>query len=391
VAPRKLAYALLVVFALLTSQISAAYAVAVLLLLVWTADVVRARRPPESLRSPFVFLLGVFALLTTLSALFSRDPAVSVWHLPGLGLLLVVPIGMDLCDDVPKARLVFLALSASGTILALLGIWQFLHGGNHLNNRIRGTLSHYMTFSGLTMIAACLLLGMALEERGRWRLLGLLCVVPFGSVLLTYTRGAYVGILAALAVYAAVRRPRALIPLAAVLVAVFFLAPPEIRGRILSITDLADRTNRDRIAMAHAAARIVRDYPIFGLGPEMVSLYYPLYRDPDAPRWRVPHLHNNALQIAAMSGVFAAAAYLAIVGLFLARTVVLVRRERRTDRAALWAGALLAGVALAVAGLFEYNFGDTEVEMATLLVFAAPFSGAAGAESAAGASGLESP
>jgi O-antigen ligase len=238
-------------------------------------------------------------------------------------------------------------------------------------------MSHYMTYSGLLMIAACLLLGFALEEKGRWRALGLACLLPFAAVLLTYTRGAYVGILVALLFYAAVRRPRALLLLAPALLAVFFLAPPEIRERIRSITDLSDRTNRDRIAMARAGARIVRDYPVLGLGPDMVQAYYPLYRDPDAPRWRVPHLHNNVLQIAASSGVFAAAAYLALAALFLWRAARLLRRERRPERAAIWAGALLAGTALTAAGLFEYNFGDTEVQMATLLVFAIPFSGAA--------------
>jgi O-antigen ligase len=106
----------------------------------------------------------------------------------------------------------------------------------------------------------------------------------------------------------------------------------------------------------------------------MVQRYYPLYRDEDAPQWHVPHLHNNTLQIAAANGLFAAAAYLAFMALFFARTIVLLRRERRPDRAALLAGALLAGTALFVAGFFEYNFGDTEVEMASLLVFAVPFS-----------------
>ena len=374
---RGLAFGLLLVFALLTSQISAAYIAAVLLLLVWTAEVVRERRFPDVLRSPFVFLFFVLAALVVLSAVFSRDPAVSSRHLPGLALFLLVPITMDLADTTARARQIFLALSASGCALALVGIWQFWNGGDALDNRIRATLSHYMTFSGLTMVGACLLLGLALEERGRRRALGLACVLPFAAVLLTYTRGAYVGILAALLAYAVVRRPRALLILAPALLAVFFLAPPEIRERIRSIPDLSDRTNRDRIAMARAGARMVADSPVFGLGPDLVPSFYPLYRDPDAPRWRVPHLHNNVLQIAAANGVFAAAAYLAIVALFLARVVFLLRRETRPGRAALWAGALLAGTALFAAGLFEYNFGDTEVEMATLLVFAVPFSKAA--------------
>jgi O-antigen ligase len=374
---RRLAFALLLLFAFLTPAISAAYVTFGLLAAIWVAGAYRDGRLVEALRSPFVFVAGLFALFTVLSAAFSRDPAVSVRHLPGLLLLLMLPITMDLVDTTPRARAVLLALSASGCALALLGVWQFRHGGNDLENRIRGTLSHYMTFSGLAMIAACLLLGFALEGRGVWRLTGLAFTLPLSAVLLTFTRGAYVGMVAALLLFLAVRRPRGLLWLVPALIAVFLLAPSEIRGRIRSTVDLSDRTNRDRIAMLHAGSRIVADYPLFGLGPDMVEPYYPLYRDPDAPRWRVPHLHNNAIQIAAANGVFALCAYLALFGLFLARSIVLVRRERRPARAAIWSGVLLAGTALTVAGLFEYNFGDTEVEMATLLVMAVPFSKAA--------------
>jgi O-antigen ligase len=332
------------------------------------------------MRSPFVFLFGVLALLTALSAVFSTDVLVSSRHLAGLSLLLIVPITMDLVDSAARARAVCLALALSGVLLGLFGIWQFLHGGDDLENRIRGTLSHYMTFAGLEAIAGCLLLGIALEERGRRRWLGALAAIPLAAVLMTYTRGAYVGIVAALLAYLAVRRPRGLLVLAPAVVAIFLLAPPEIRARIRSIADLSDTTNRDRIAMARAGARIVADRPIFGLGPDMVRPYYPLYRDPDAPRWEVPHLHNNVIQIAAAHGVFAAAAYLAIVAVFFARSVRRLRLESDPTRAAVWAGALLAGAALTVAGLFEYNFGDTEVEIATLLVFALPFSAASRVE-----------
>jgi O-antigen ligase len=371
---RRLAFGLLLLFAFLTPAISFAYVAFGLLTAVCAAGAYREGRLGETLRSPFVFVAGLLALFTVLSAVFSRDPAVSVRHLPGLLLLLLLPITMDLVDATPRARAVLLMLSASGCVLALLGIWQFWHGGNDLENRIRGTLSHYMTFSGLTMLAACLLLGFALEGRGVWRLTGLAFVLPLSAVLLTFTRGTYVGMVAALLLFLAVRRPRGFLWLVPALIAVFLLVPSEIRGRIRSTVDLSDRTNRDRIAMLHAGSRIVADYPLFGLGPDMVEPYYPLYRDADAPRWRVPHLHNNAIQIAAANGIFALGAYLALVGLFLARSIVLVRRERQPARAAIWSGVLLAGTALTVAGLFEYNFGDTEVEMATLLVMAVPFS-----------------
>ncbi|HEX4439734.1 MAG TPA: O-antigen ligase family protein [Thermoanaerobaculia bacterium] len=371
------AFALLAVLAFIPSLISPAYAVAGLLLVAWITALRREERSPESLRSPFVFLFGVLALLTALSAAFSTDPSISVRHLAGLSLLLIVPITMDLVDGEGRARTICLALALSGVIEGAAGIWQFLHGGDDLDNRIRGSLSHYMTFAGLEAVSGCLLLGIALEERGRRRWLGALAVIPLAAVLLTYTRGAYVGIVAALLLYVAVRRPKGLLLLAPAVIAVFLLAPPEIRQRIRSIADLSDTTNRDRFAMARAGARMVRDRPVFGLGPDMVQPFYPLYRDPDAPRWTVPHLHDNVIQIAAAHGIFAAAAYLAIVAVFFVRTVRKLRGESAPGRAAVWAGALLAGAALTVFGLFEYNFGDTEVEIATLLVFALPFSAAA--------------
>jgi O-antigen ligase len=201
-------------------------------------------------------------------------------------------------------------------------------------------------------------------------------VIPFSAMILTFTRNAYVGTLAALALYFLVRKPKGLLFLVPALLVLFFLVPPPIRARISSIASLNERTNRDRIAMVHAGLRMIREAPLFGVGPEMVKRYYPLYRDSDAPQWHVPHLHNNILQIAASNGIPAVAAYLALMALFFAKTVVQLRREARPDRAALLAGALLAGTALFVAGFFEYNFGDTEVEMATLLVLAVPFSNA---------------
>jgi O-antigen ligase len=371
---RKTLFPLLVVFAFLTFQISPAYIVAGLLLLFWLVDVARRRRWSAVLARPEVGLLGLQVLFIALSTLFSRDPAASARHLAGVSLFLMFPIAIDLLDSPERARAVFLALGSSGVLLALIGFWQFAHGGDDLENRIMATLSHWMTYSGLTMIAGCVLLGLAFEEKGRWRWIGMLGLLPLAAMLLTFTRNAYVGALVAVTLYLAIRRPRGLVLLVPALALVFFLSPGPIRARILSIASLEDITNRDRISMLHAGKRMIADSPLFGIGPEMVRRYYPLYRDPDAAQWHVPHLHNNTLQIAAANGVFAALAYLALMALFFVRTVRLLRREQRPLPAALLAGALMAGVALFVAGFFEYNWGDTEVEMATLLVMAVPFS-----------------
>ncbi|HKD20219.1 MAG TPA: O-antigen ligase family protein [Thermoanaerobaculia bacterium] len=373
------AFGLLCLFAFLTPFIAPAYIVTGPLLIAWILELRREPRRLDCFRSPFVFLFVLLALLTILSAIFSRDPAASSHHLGGLGLFLLVPATMDLVDGPSRARTLVLWLSASAVALSVYGIWQFLHGGDDLQSRIRATLSHYMTFSGIALLSACMLLGFAFEEKGRRRAIGLLAILPLTAVLLTFTRNAYVGIVVALVLYGAVRRPKLLPAVAAALVLVYVAAPREIRDRIRSTADLSDATNRDRIAMVHAGARMVAENPVFGLGADMVEPYYPLYRDPDAPRWSVPHLHDNVVQLAAGNGLFAAGAYLAIVAVFLATAITKLRRGDDPARSAIWAGALLAGAAITIAGFFEYNFGDTEVEMATLLILALPFSRAANA------------
>jgi O-antigen ligase len=277
-------------------------------------------------------------------------------------------------DTVRRARAIILAVAASGTGMALFGLAQLARRGPDLQNRIHANLSHYMTLSGLTLLAGCILLAFLFEGRGRLRWLSAAAVIPFSAMIFTLTRGAYVGAVAAVTAYLALRRPRGLLLVAPALVAVFLLLPPDVRHRALSIADPTDTTNRDRIAMARAGGRMIADRPIFGVGPELVKPYYTLYRDPDAPRWRVPHLHDNVIQIAAASGVFAAAAYLALLVLFFARVAALLRTSLSADRGVVAAAAFLAVAAASVAGLFEYNFGDKEVLMATLPRLALPFS-----------------
>jgi len=385
VAVRKALFPLLVAFVLLSSQISIGYILFVALVASWLATGWRRESVRRALAHPLTALAGAFALLIVLSVVFSLDPRASVRALPGLSLLLLVPITIDLVDSLRRARTILFAGAASGTAMALFGLAQLARGGPDLENRIRGNLSHYMTLSGLTLLGGCILLAFLFEGRGRERWLGAAAVIPFSAMVFTLTRGAYVGAVAAVTAYLVLRRPRGLLLVAPALVAVFLLLPPDVRHRAASIADPTDRTNRDRIAMARAGGRMIADRPVFGVGPELVKPYYTLYRDPDAPRWRVPHLHDNVIQIAAASGVFAAAAYLALLGLFFARVAALLRVRRgrnadltpaadQTHRDLVAAAAFLSVAAVSVAGLFEYNFGDKEVLMATLPLLALPFS-----------------
>jgi O-antigen ligase len=172
---------------------------------------------------------------------------------------------------------------------------------------------------------------------------------------------------AAAVLYAEGLRLFAVIPIvAAVFVA---LAPGQIAQRFVSMFDLKDPTNRDRVAMMHEGERMVRAHPLVGVGPNMVLRLYADYRGPDAVEKINPHLHNVPLQIAAERGLPALAIWLWFVT---ALVRDLWQRFRRGENAFLSAAALACVTALLTAGLFEYNFGDSEVLMLFLIVVTLP-------------------
>jgi O-antigen ligase len=86
-----------------------------------------------------------------------------------------------------------------------------------------------------------------------------------------------------------------------------------------------------------------------------------------------PHLHNVPVQIAAERGLPALAIWLWFIVVL---TTDLVRRFRTDPHRVLPAAALAAVVAMLAAGLFEYNFGDSEFLMLFLLVVTLPFAAA---------------
>ena len=160
----------------------------------------------------------------------------------------------------------------------------------------------------------------------------------------------------------------ALLPI--VLAVAVALAPALVAKRFASLFDMNDATTRDRVAMLHVGERMVRDRPLTGVGPNMVERLYPQYRGPDAVKAVNPHLHNVPLQIAAERGLPALAIWIWFVA---ALVTDLWRRFAAGGQMRFLSAAALAAVtAVLTAGLFEYNFGDSEVLMLFLILVTLP-------------------
>jgi O-antigen ligase len=387
----------------------------------------RTRLGSTPLDTPLVAL----AVWTLLAASFASDPPRSHEDAKKLVLYALFYLGIEVLSRGARRERILPAVLLGGLALATLMVLQHhLLGFDDLNRRPHGFLGHYMSAAGVTMCV--LLLAVArlvfgerpsLRLRDAW-LAGLvlagvgvvaaadgsshgqlatrlfvaglvalaatvalappeavrgaetalpIAVVPIASwaLVVSQTRSAWIGVLLGLGFIFFLRTPKLLLVLGAVVAAVILLRPSEITERLT----VEDASSVDRYYMWQAGIDMVLDRPVFGQGPGMVEVVYPRYRWPEAKNPRQPHLHNNPLEIAAERG-------LPGLAFFLWWTVILFTVALREARRAAaerpspgWSaiGALAALAAVFVAGLFEYNLGDSEVLMLALLLTAVPF------------------
>lgn len=327
----------------------------------------------ERFSAPYVFWpLVAYAAATLVSTAFSPDPRVSLLPCKQMVLFLLVPLVYRFAAGT-RATLMVTVIVTFAAASAAVGIVQYaiLHYDN-LGQRPQGTLGHYMTYSGLLM----LVIGAALArilfgQRDRaWAAVVMPALAV--AVVLTFTRTAVVGACAAAALLLMLKDFR-LVAVLPILAAIFLaVAPSALTTRFVSTFNLKDPTNHDRIAMLREGEHMIRDHPVVGIGPNMVERLYAQYRVPDAVNAINPHLHNVPMQIAAERGLPALAIWIWFI---VALAAACARRFRRgaPDVRFLAASALATIVAMLAAGMFEYNFGDSEFLMLFLILVTLPF------------------
>lgn len=332
-------------------------------------------RRQRSFQVPLFFWpLVVYSLLSLVASTLSVNPAISWRDSRELLIFLLIPATMISVNSTHYLQKVSQVIFASGIINFFYSLIFYLISGQR-GTRLRGFMGHYMTEAGLLMLLIIFSVAQCLyrREKKRW----LWAALALGSgylLLLTLTRNAWLGVAAALILLLALWKPLALICLPFLLSTIYFLSPVEVKRRISLTFNFYSPSNRQRIEYYQAGLKIIRDYPLFGCGPDTVELVFqhPKYGLSLQAKRNV-HLHNNLLQIAAERGLPALFAWLTfIVGTF---WLLLKKWSICSSGGLPWVAASLACLlALFVAGLFEYNFGDSEVVMFFLILLTLPFS-----------------
>jgi O-antigen ligase len=124
---------------------------------------------------------------------------------------------------------------------------------------------------------------------------------------------------------------------------------PEISPRFSDVQLTAGAAGR--AGTVSDSMRIVRDFPLFGVGLDGFQYIFPVYRSYGG--WLLTHVHNDYVELAVEAGVPALVFALLLIGILYVRAVSSFRKPRKT-RTLLW-GFLVATTALLIHSSVDFN------------------------------------
>jgi len=328
----------------------------------------------------FGSVMAVFAVFLFLvgSTVSSVDPARSLYNLViWCFYLLFFFLAADSSLRGRAENMVWPFLTGA-TLAGLVGIYQKLTGWRPAKSwldktfedeivRMVGTFSNPTFFAEMLGLALPLTLALLLRNKD-WRdrliLMGFAAVQGLAMVL-TYSRGAWLGLIVSFCVVAVLYERRLLLLGMALAVVVFAVAPDVLLGRLVSSFSLTDSSNNYRLfiwrgSIAMMKANLIRGV---GLGAESFSKVYPEYMIVQTP---APHAHSTYMEVLIETGLFGflAMAWFFVTWAFDSLRAVFSGKGPGSSR---WAEiGILAGVVGAVGGhmlqgVIEYTWYSPRV------------------------------
>ncbi|TET68300.1 MAG: O-antigen ligase family protein, partial [Candidatus Aminicenantes bacterium] len=322
----------------------------------------------------FFWPLLAYIFLSLISALLSVNQKVSFKDSKELLLFLIVPIVYLGFTEIKILKNANVALLISGYASSLYVIYTYFFETARPYLRATGFVGQKMTQGGLLMLFCCMALSIFLFSKEKIRFLwGAAFLVALFALILTQTRSSWIALVFCAVLILLFYKPKTLIIIPFALVLFYFISPKWIKERTLSIFSLKSKSDQPRIEYIKAGIEIIKDYPFFGTGPDTVDIVFqnPKYGLSELARKNV-HLHNNILQTAAERGIPTLIAWLAFIFLTFLSLFKLLKNKDPTLHA-FTVAALGALIGLFIAGLFEYNFADSEITALFLYMITIPF------------------
>ena len=344
-------------------------------------------------RWPLKIPFALFTLACMVAVVDAYDVGYSYKSLKKLLEILIFFWAVNCIRESRLRNSLIALLIVSATLAGLLGFYQAWETTVTIETRVEGTMSVYMTFAGLLMMAGMIALARVLFLRSiepwAWMALGVIAI----CLLLTLTRQAWFGSLTGALFLLSIWRKKFLLVFPVLIITLALLSSENVRSNIqkftppkdgsfmehlifrtLRIVDGKDETLRIRIALWHGGWEIFKDNPLTGCGFRCVDLVHSKYPDPTGHIKALRGMHNNFIQLAVDTGILGLMTWLGIwVCFYLSLYKKIVSDEASLPDQWIVLGSAAAVIAFLSGGFFETNFYDSEVASLLFFIMSLPF------------------
>lgn len=324
----------------------------------------------------------LFMISAGIAAAFSVARAESLKALPlYVAYFMIFYCASVLFRDSKTIKTVLAFLVISVMMISLLGIYQYffvkvptaeawvdVKQFPELATRVYATLENPNVLGEYLGLAIPLLLGLFWAS-GKFRQKFLLTIVLGISTLclvLTFSRGAWLGLAVAVLAFALIKEPKLLILLLILAILAPMFLPSVVTNRIASIGSLEDSSNAYRITIWIAALRMMKNYWLNGVGLGSTA-FARVYRDYMIAGASAIHAHNLYLEVGLEMGILGLFALLWMA--FRGFSEALIYVESNSKMSFVLAGIVAGLVGHLFHGLFDYVWYSPRIVMAFWMYF----------------------
>ena len=344
-------------------------------LLFWVVGMLVMRRF-QLMRTSLNIPIAAFLIAAAIGVIMGVDFKHSLKGYMTLGWISIFFLFVNNVKDVTQFKRLVRILILITTIAGAYAIFQHFTRIDFFGNvkyvqkslsRSTGFFNSPQTFGNYILLVLPVVFGLSSysNTRREKRRLQLSSLIILTAIIFSYTRGVWLGLIGGLIFMAILRSKKLLLLVVTGIIVGFmflaFLPSSKFTQRVVR-TFKSGRPVGGRIFFWKGSLRIIRDYPITGLGWEGFGIVYPKYK-PAKGRQLVCHAHNNFIDMAVDSGLLGLGIFIwLLVTIYKVGFHIFKELEQGYFKGIAW-GFLGSFTAFLIAGLSQYNFGDSEVVM----------------------------
>lgn len=311
-----------------------------------------------------VLLLAIFGVCSVTSLAPMASIKIYMVYLPFIAFVFLTIRALDTKEKIMTAVTVFVT---AGLFVSLYGIYQQFFGNNlghaWLDDEMFEsiTVRVYSTLENPNVLGEYLLLVLPLCAGMMWGCKKWLSKLYFGGVfcvsalcmIFTQSRGCWLGLLFAAAVFIVLVDKRFIILGIIGLMALPFVLPESIITRFTSIGDLSDSSSSYRLYIWLGTINMLKDFWLYGigLGSTAYNQVYPFYSFSNII---APHAHNLYLQIMCETGIAGLLVFLIFIIITLKKIYLGFSRDKKGIYGILCASVIAGLLGFLLQGMFDY-------------------------------------